>query len=340
MKDIKNIFIAITPYSLSIAETLIENLQELSGKENILFNLHNLPFNQDIWSKVYTAKIKRKAYNTPLLNYYSFLIGVIKTRFFYLRIKSQIEDNRGFNLYYVDLGHFFTNHIFFCCKNINKRFIIEDGLLNYYYHPFEVAVDNYKLKSWILAIFDFRFELVRKDVTGVDLHCVNNQYVYTPDLSYFPSKSKPIPYKSKKYNPISNNILILGQESIAKVIGKREYFRILILLLNFVSKNTNLKEKTIYYKPHHHGVEEPTRSIIEKRFGSSLHYFKTNLPIENCIEKISPSMIFTFISTSTINLKRIVPREVSIYAFKSHGNKELIDLFNKFNIEIISNNNT
>lgn len=338
MKDEKNIFIAITPYTLSIAETLISNRQELIGKENILFNLHNLPFNKNIWSKVYSAKINRKAYNTFLIKNFNFLIGTIKTRFFYQRIKSLIGDNCVFNLYYVDLGHFFTNHIFFCCKNINKRFVIEDGLLNYYYHPFDVAVGNYKLKSWMLSLFNFKFKTLSKDVTGVELHCVDAQYVYAPNLSYFSSKSLQIPYEAKHYELIDNNVLILGQESLAKVIGNDKYLEILMQLLNFISNNIKLEEKAIYYKPHHHGVEEPTRSIIEKQFGSSLHYFQTKLPIENCIEEISPGMIFTFLSTSTINLKRLVPKQVDIYAFKSNNNKEIIDLFNKFSIKLISIN--
>ncbi len=337
MKDEKNIFIAITPYTLFIAETLISHRQELIGKDNILFNLHNLPCNESVWSKVYSAKIKRKAYNTWLLKYFNFLNGAIKTKSFYNKVRSQVEGDDKFNLYYVDLGHFFSNHIFFG-KNVNKRFIIEDGLLNYYYHPFEVAVGNFKPKSWILSLFGFKFKSLSQDVTGVELDCVNAQYVYSPDQSYFSSKSAQIPYEKTCYNVNHSNILILGQESLSKIIGMKKYLETLMRLLDFISKNVSWEEKTIYYKPHHHGVAQPTKSIVERQFRDSLHYYESKLPIENCIEEISPGIIFTFLSTSTVNLKRLVPAEVEIYALESNGNKQIIDLFNKFSIKLITSN--
>ena len=111
MKKI-NMFLPITPYTLSIAERIIESqVQDNSKKiKNILINPHGLNFNKDYWDEVYIGSASREVSDKKIERHINFLWQITT----FLKIYKQIKGlkNSSLDFYYVDLAHVLSNAIF------------------------------------------------------------------------------------------------------------------------------------------------------------------------------------------------------------------------------------
>ena len=105
-----NLFLPITPYTLSIAENLIESNIVLTKAKNILVNPHGLDYKNELWDEVYNGNCSREVSNNKFSRYLNFFKQILVFR----RLNKQILKfkNAKINYYYVDLAHVLSNSIF------------------------------------------------------------------------------------------------------------------------------------------------------------------------------------------------------------------------------------
>jgi hypothetical protein len=329
-----NLFLPITPYTLSIAENLIKNDIVSSNNKNILVNPHGLAYNNELWNEIYEYNCSREVSSNSFFRYYNFLKQIIV----FSRLNKKIEKfkNSPINFYYVDLAHVLTNSIFFSFNNIESRNIIEDGLLNYYKLSLKDKMLSKSYINTLLSLFGLKTKKFEGDITGVEMKIVNNQYVYFPKLALSPEKNLQIPYNKHSYS-LNNRILVLGQEPIISFISKKNYLNSLKKVIEDTTKDFENFE--FYYKPHHHGEKKIAKKMLKKELGNSLFYIEENKPVHAIIEDIKPSVVVSFGSTASLNLKLILPDQIksNVYLLRSKKlpkNKNLENLFSKMNINI------
>ncbi|WP_297804564.1 polysialyltransferase family glycosyltransferase [uncultured Polaribacter sp.] len=330
-----NLFLPITPYTLSIAENLIESNIVLPKAKNILVNPHGLDYKNELWDEVYNGNCSREVSNNKFSRYLNFFKQILVFR----RLNKQILKfkNVKISYYYVDLAHILSNSIFFNFCNIESRYILEDGLLNYYKLSLKNKMLSKRSVNYLLVFFGLKTKKFEGDITGIEMNIVNNQYVYFPKLALVPGKSLQIPFNKYSY-PLNNKVLVLGQEPIVSFISKNDYLNSLKKVITEVKKE--FENFDFYYKPHHHGKKDLAKKTLKKELGNSLFYIDENQPIHKIIKNIQPSMVVSFGSTASLNLKLILPDNIksSVYLLRNNKlsvNKNLENLFSKMNINII-----
>ena len=329
-----NLFLPITPYTLTISENLVAKEFHCEGYENILINPHGLTYNEQFWDKVYMGKSSREVNQIKIWRYINFAQQIITFLKIYKKIK--YLKNKDLTFYYVDLAHVLSNAIFFEFKKINKRYIIEDGLLNYY----EVNLKNKMLGKRSVNIFLNILGLSTRKfsghITGIEMKEVTGQYVFFPKLAIESKKSFKIPYESLSYEN-KGNILIIGQEPIVNFISTTIYKRSLdTIIKDFKIKSSSSK---VFYKPHHHGKKDLVKSFLKKKLGEKIVIIEDNSPIHSIVESIQPFIVISFGSTASLNLKLFLPDFVDswVYLIRESTlpvNKEMETLFVKTGVKI------
>lgn len=335
MKKI-NMFLPITPYTLSIAERIIESqVQDNSKKiKNILINPHGLNFNKDYWDEVYIGSASRDVSDKKIERHINFLWQITT----FLKIYKQIKGlkNSSLDFYYVDLAHVLSNAIFFGFKKIVNRYVMEDGLLNYYKVTLKNKMLDKKSANIFLNYIGLHSRKFKGDITGVEMDVVNGQYVYFPDLAFKPKKSIQIPFKKLSYDLI-DRVLILGQEPIVNLISVTSYLNSLNSVID--DSLIDFKDYKFYYKPHHHGKNKLANNFLHEKLGHKLHIIEDNTPIHMLVAEIKPSVVISFGSTASLNLKLILPEKVvsRVYLIRSSVfpiNNEQETMFFKTGISI------
>jgi len=304
-----SIFIPITPYTISIAESLIENnINELSLSENILINPHGLEYKKQYWDEVIEDYSSRKVQRNVVKTYLNFFKQIYVFIKIYKRLRKYKK--RKIDFYYVDLAHVLSNSVFFSFKSIENRFIIEDGILNYYKLTLKDKMLGRKRVNVFLQLIGLPTKTFAGDITGIEMPEVNKQFVFFPKEAFFPSKSDQIPYTRLEYS-LNNKILILGQEPISKFVTEQRYLSSLDIIIQDMIKKLDHFE--LYYKPHHHGKKELTREFLKAKY--KVNFIESNLPIHMFIKEIAPSVVVSFGSTASLNLKLLLPKNVKSYVY-------------------------
>lgn len=333
MKKI-NLFLPITPYSLAICENLVKSHEDQDVR-NVLVNPHGLEYTKDSWDEVYLDFCSREVSDNSIERYQNFAKQTAVFAKMYRRLKK--FENTALDFYYVDLAHVLTNAIFFSFKNIKERYIIEDGLLNYYYLPLKGKMLSKKIANTFLHFIGLPTQNFDGDITGIEMDIVKSQHVYFPDIAYYPQKSTQISFKKHEYKS-DDKIIILGQEPIINFIKTEEYLNTLERIIDDAINKEGFRG-IFYYKPHHHGKKDLARPFLENKLGDMLVIVEDNRPIHLIIDKIKPSAIVSFGSSASLQLKRILPEYVKSYVYllrstKLAKNDVLEELFHKLNISI------
>src|SRR5690606_28219912 len=231
-----------------------------------------------------------------------------------------------------------TNNIFFHYRSadVKERFIVEDGVLNYYHY----RVENKRLltfyyKKLICLIFGFRFRILKESITGIELDKVKYQYVRLPGKAIFPEKSLQLPYPKIEYHPKDKCILFIGQDIIINHIGEVEYLKRINYYFDYIASGySNFK---FVYKPHRNGDYTNIIELGRSYFHGNFEVFNSTEPVEEAVLKIRPIAIFTFSSSGALNLRLSIVKnsKISFYAYPFLSDKRLIDLFIKLDINIV-----
>jgi hypothetical protein len=299
-----NVFLPITPYTLSLCENLIKAKYNSSAYHNVLVNAHGLSFNKKIWNETFEANSSRKVFS----NKWKTTLVRIKQIYIFKHLYKELRvyRNKPISFFYVDLAHLLTNAVFFGFKKINQRFVVEDGLLNYYKVTLKNKTLNSPINNKVFNCLGLPTKPFSGHITGIEMNPVNAQYVFFPELAYANSKSKQIPFEKINYNP-EKAILILGQEPIVNFISKKDYLEI---LFNFISYQNKEKNYIVYYKPHHHGESDYVISFLKHKLGKDLRIVAESTPIHLIISKMKPMKVFSFGSTASLVLKKTLPASV------------------------------
>ncbi len=331
-----NVFIPITSYSMLLSEQIIIQ-NKLSKEDNVLLNPHGFKYDNELWGEVYSSNISRvgaKRYSKKIINSISRLYQLKK---FYKKVKGNVEKG-SYNIYYVDLYHELSNHIF-SLKKFTNAYIIEDGLLNYYDNK-NTKLKLVGLKNFFFSLFGLSFRALtdKTHLTGIFLDSVTCQYVTYPEYSIAAHKSKLVSLEDlcEGLKIVENNILILGQEPIIFVgIEESKYNLLVIEMIELVLKRKQslLLDTTIsvFYKPHPRATsrqQDNLKKQIIKHFEQAevnmvTRFVGVDKPIELIVGDIAPSFIVSFTSTSLITLKKMLRDRVEVYSYQPQEVKRI-----------------
>ncbi|WP_103069035.1 polysialyltransferase family glycosyltransferase [Aquimarina sediminis] len=330
-----NLFLPITPYTLTISENLIAKKFHLDDEyENILINPHGLSYNPVFWNQVYFEEASREVSENKIQRYINFAQQIITFLKVYRKIKYM--KNIELNFFYVDLAHVLTNAIFFNFKKIKERFIIEDGLLNYYKVTLDGKMLGKQSVNYFLGVLGLRTQNFDGHITGVEMKEVNGQYVFFPKLANRPQKSLVIPYESFSYQK-RGNVLIIGQEPIINFIPISGYKQSLEIIIKDFKTTPDLQK--VYYKPHHHGKKDLVKDFLKRELREKLVLIEDKSPIHSIVQNIEPSVVISFGSTASLNLKLVLPTFVESWVYlirdeKLPKNEKMEDLFIRTGIKM------
>lgn len=331
----RSIFIALAPNHISSFEKIIQS--KLDFGETILLNPGNFTFTKKLWSKVidHTFDLRyRKA------SFFSKILYQLRKTYnyknYYNNVTQNISHNQKYDFYYCNLDDIITNLLFndFNSKNLIRRnYIVEDGILNYYFPKIDTKKLLFK-KLLCNYLFQIKFVPEKKHSTGIYSSIVHKQFVRSPKHSIFPEKSIELPYDEINYIPNKNSILIIGQDIMQNVKGQKYYESRLLVLFNYIKKK--YPNCNVIYKPHRNGNQQIAKKLLKEIF-INFNFYQEITPVEECIVKIKPEQIFSFYSSALFNIRIAYKNEnVNIYALPfGNEDKRIMDFFNSNGIIIL-----
>ena len=337
-KQIKHIFIAIAPNHILNFESIITSNNILEG--TLLLNPGNYSYNSERWTVVIKGEIdlnykvsktlqKLKYQKMKLFGYKQF---VKKTKASLSFVDAQ------FCYYYCNLDDILSNHFFYFFKEGDfsvKNYVVEDGILNYYYPN----INKTKLKSkkvLMELLLGIKFKPQDNHPTRINSTDVTAQYVRLPKKSICPDKSLQLPFKKIEYNPDIRTILIIGQDIMHNNEEGLEYYEKRLDLLIDKVRTLDLKQANVVYKPHRNGDYSIAVNKLQKVF-PKFQLFNDDTPIEECIVNIKPLYIYSFESSAMLNLKIAIENQsvkINVLPY-NNNNKNLIEIFRDLGINIL-----
>lgn len=332
----KSVFIAIAPNHISNFEQIISNNVDINN--TLLLNPGNFEFNKSLWTEVINGSLDLKytdSNNFNKLNYQ--LRKLFGYKNYTQKISQHFSGDNDYNFYYCNLDDILTNYIFYYLNKRRKvnNFVVEDGILNYYYPTINSLKLKYKrlLCKTILGI-DFIPEY--RHPTKIHCNSVISQYVRIPESSICPEKSVKLPFSKIHFETKKDVVLIIGQDIMHNSKEGPNYYKSrLKMLFLFVKEKTTSTTKVVY-KPHRNGDFKIAETILKEIFDKVEMYIDVT-PIESCITKIKPCMIFSFESSALINLKIATPKnQIAFFVLPFRNEKtELLNLYRNLQIQIL-----
>lgn len=335
-----NIFIGLSNNQISSCE-LILNQNNNVNQYNILVSNKTLKINTTLWDEIIFSE--NSFNNQPKGMASSFLIIYNKIKQ-YKSIISKLEKfnkEKEITLYFSYIEEILTNYMLLSFNKNLKGIVIEDGTLNYYSHTISNIPITKRFLKWGLSnIFGIRFKLYKGHSSGIQYEHVIKQYVRLPELSLFPNKSVLLPYPIRNI-PLTDSILIIGQEPYINMYGLERYNKTLNELVTLIKKNHDFNDiKKIYYKPHRHGQRIDYNGIKEVFKNRQVEILDGDDSLENVyFEELRSRHIYTFDSSALLNIflesSEINKSKVSFNVLLRY-NVLLEPIFKKFNFNIYS----
>ncbi|WP_157588738.1 polysialyltransferase family glycosyltransferase [Psychroserpens burtonensis] len=337
-KSIKHIFIGIAPNHIINFENLISQDDQIQN--TILLNPGHFEYDKRVWSSVINGSIEMKYGELSTLGKLKYQLHKLSGyRNFIQQIHTKLlHKNQKYNLYYCNLDDVLTNYVFHQLINedlINENYVVEDGVLNYYY-PY-IDLKKLKMKRLLCKVmYNINFIPEKEHPTGISSSIVKGQYVRLPQKALHPEKSISLPYDEIYYVPDDDTILIIGQDIMHNAKEGLEYYlKRLELLFEQIQVIINENSK-IVYKPHRNGDFKLATNLLDSMF-NSYELFEDITPIEVCIKEIKPSQIFSFESSAMLNLKiAIKNHNVKIAVLPFNVKKDVLtNIFKTLEIDIL-----
>ena len=287
----KSIFIAIAPNHISNFESIIKN--NLHEGKTILLNPGSFNYNNSLWSKVVNGDMSLQYNVSSRLNKLAFqLKKFIDYKRFINKTIKKVNFDEYINYYYCNLDDVLSNHMY---HTINKarssfNFVVEDGVLNYYYP--KQSKKQLQNKMLLSKLFGIKFTPFLNHATNINSKNVKGQFVRLPSKTINPAKSYQLPFNSISYNPKPNLVLIIGQDIMHNHHNGKDYYtKRLEKLFQIIHKDHG--NSSIIYKPHRNGDTSIAEKLLSKYF-EDYKLFRCIIPIEERIQDIKPKYIFSF----------------------------------------------
>ncbi|MCK8523325.1 hypothetical protein M0D21_17220 [Aquimarina sp. D1M17] len=331
----KNLFIAISPSHTSNFESIIKN--KLHSGINVLLNPGNFRYDENSWDLVINGGMDLTYTVSSKIGKILFQIKKLKGYKKYLKkVQKQLSLDQNYTFFYCNLDDVVTNHIFL---NLKKRednlfYVVEDGILNYYYPVRDLKTLGFKKK--LSAFCGLNFETFPGHPTNIASKDIKGQYVRIPNNAIYSEKSLALPYEKLAYSPKEDKTLIIGQDIMHNSAEGEEYYKERLSLLFEKVKDRISDNTTIIYKPHRNGDVSIAEELLNDSF-DKYELFRDNTPIETCIPQIAPTGIYSFESSAMLNLKIAMDmKEVyfGVLPFSNNSNN-VLDLYKGLGINIL-----
>jgi len=235
--------------------------------------------------------------------------------------------------------HLLGNFLFFHPR-VSRRFIYEDGLLNYY-----DAVPSKKVRKRMRARhrFGWLFGLPYRLYTGL-LSGVDEQF-YDGAFLCFPAKAvkkdrlgeliEIVRYKNDKECANLNDTVLFLDQDIETLVSPEAATALRRAMTNLLADLNG----TVIYKPHY----DITEQTVQLSSYEALPGGMCAQPAELLITQLRPKAVVSFVSSALINIKSICPeiRCISVgsnevQVFIECEETSLDTLFESFGVEVVS----
>jgi hypothetical protein len=238
------------------------------------------------------------------------------------------------NIYYQNLLNPLVNGLYFSATiQWDGRYIVEEGVANYYeYFKFNKrAKFLFAFKRVVFWLFGVKMRGINT-LTGIDEKLTVAQYVYRPEYTLYPAKSRAILRAQSSYIPDGSVILIIGQEAGLRGNSLKMYCGFVNRIILLMRRRFNGAE--IKYKPHW-----DTDNNINDALLGPVEFINDYDRVESIVHKVKPRVIVSFASSALVNIaleyNEMVERSVlEIYYNRSFNPPiEIIELFEKVGIK-------
>lgn len=339
-----NIFLGLSQQQVNIFQSFF--LKKVVGGKDKNILITDAAYNVDApkWNEIYYTQAR---INNQAGSFIARVIGIISKIKSYKKTVKQIKKYKHegeVTLYCSTIEDVLSNYLFFYFNKHINAVIIEDGILNYYWHTHKnLSPVVLILKKLIALCYGINFKSFYKGHTsGISYDKALYQYVREPDYSISPKKSKLLQTPSRNISALTNSILIIGQEPYANLRGKTFFNRKLEQLISFVKISPYYESsKTIFYKPHRHGPRISEAFFENSFFGKEVCFLKAEDVLEDLyFSTLKSKTVFSFDSSAVLNIYLECPLEVrsgmDVNLLPIAG-KDLVDLFKKFNFKLLDN---
>jgi hypothetical protein len=319
-----NYFLVYRPFHLTYSKRII--IQYFKGNRNIIINHFNS--NKNSYEIVEN--------NISIVNISNNFFHRID---FFIKIKKEIQKNikrkETINFFIPHTFGILANYAYFKLsrnyKNVNINIYYEGIILFYnYHHKLRLNFLSF-IGRFITGLITGMFYTIKTNL--LDLNSPVIKYIYTPYEKINAPKEKIIITNLEKINYIPNSDICLILASPLKTNETNDK-----LLMSLYLKIQNLQIKNVFFKDHPSEKSSFYYEQIASKMNIDINIIDDKSPIEDIIKYFAPKYIFSFFSSSILNLHVMVPSETEIICFTlkedEMKHKNLIDIFSQFEIKI------
>ncbi len=248
-----NLYLCYTTFHIMIARYIADEQGEV---RNILVDAnghyHARGDEGEMFHEILLKQVKQDFSHTNRLT--TQFAKAVNARQLLQLIMPLIASCEKIRVFYAHLDDYLSNYLFFKYhRHPRWEFnLIQDGMLNYH----EVTVRGrqrltHQLKQIIAFLTGFRFTPYHGYLSGVEREEITAQYLLGLEkYAIYSEKAKTVPRPPVHNGPRGEDILILGQETNANMIGKGTYLALFAELADYAVEQRR-PSAHIYYKAHH-----------------------------------------------------------------------------------------
>lgn len=315
------IFLAHTPLQVFFVEKIIE--QEKTPKGIYILISSVIPANPGLFDKF--IRIPKK----------NGLLKLVKTFGAKLLLKKYAAKSDT-SLFISHTSALLDNYVYYSLKRRQPGLKVNffyDGIL-YFYDYQEKYGKTHKIRKLIGFLIGIKYHFEPR-IVPFDL--IDNGLIYTISSEFTLGDKKrhiEIELQKKGYSPTKNNVLILGGKP--SLLSNSEVQEIYARIIRLIS---NHEKSTVFFKGHHADFSDNFK--IANSNNMSFEDITQSKPIEEVVEKYTPSKIYSYPSSALINLKAMYGNKMDIHCFYTKKKKGdltmLLPIFEhmRINIEFI-----
>lgn len=284
----------------------------------------------ELWDKIIISDTGFLQKGPNIYHDFYFMIKKIKA---YKKIADQLsiyKQESKIRIYLAYIEDILANYLFFSYHKNAEFSIVEDGILNYYYHSFKnISRKRFYLKKALSSIFGLKYKKYKGHSSGIEYNKSKIQYLSFPNLAIINQKTHKIPFEEEELDHLKNDLFIIGQENLIQVLGYSKYKSIFYEFMDQLKKKIMAHDiETIYYKPRHKCLDFELKyiektfdkydvKILNNRLLAEEDYFK-NIKSEYIASMISSALMTIYSKSDKITkpklkiiFKPIINKEIS-----------------------------
>lgn len=320
-----NIHIVFTPFQ-AISASEIQKQKSLKGKHVTFCFLKKEPWNEELLGE-----------NTVYLHSTSTKQRLLNLRLFRKKVEEQIHGHTEANAIISHAFHPAANYLMFS-KRITSRYIMPEGILNYYHRPIDLKLGIGMLaRKAACATIGFPYKTYSGHLSGHETDRFDAAFCFrSKGLITTGKVNHEIQIPRTKEHPHGKKIAMVLDQNIESILPKKIASTMRKMLDKYIEEQNF---DIIYHKSHY--TQQETRKNTSNK--PSLNILDKDTPAEIYINKLHPTHIVSFISSALLHAKLMNPsiHAIAIYpksAALALGNRAqgVKEVMNQFGVEIIT----